>query len=184
MCSKLPLTAIIYRHIEDINLWTSSTLNNILTIGYNLYISIRCSVQTNDYLLLTDVPYIVSIYNKVYTLEYSELLTGRLFLTSNNGPYMSLQNSVTEVFSNCQLNYNNYFCLLAIRTNIVAVIKDSEQSFKIFDAHSRDLHGMPHSFGKCTLLTIEGIENLVSYLQISCLEIGVVPFEIKGVCQR
>ena len=181
-CVALSLTAIIYHHIECINLWISSTLNNILTIGNNLYISIRCSFQTNGYLLLTDVPYIVSIYNKVYTLEYSESLTARLFLTSNNGPYMSLQNSLTGVFSNCQL-YNNC-CLLTTGINTVAVIKDSEQSFKIFDAHSRDLHGMPHSFGKYTLLTIEGIENLVSYLQISCLQIGVVPFEIKGVCQR
>ena len=43
---------------------------------------------------------------------------------------------------------------------------------------------MPHSFGKCTLLTIEGIENLVSYLNISCLQIGFVPFEIKGVFVR
>ena len=162
----MSLTAIIYHHIQDMNLWTSSTLNNILTIGNNLYISIRCSVRTNDYLLLTDVPHIVSICNKVYILEYSESLTGSLFLTSNNGPYMTFQNSLTEAFSNCQLNYN--CCLLTIiGINTVAVFKDSEQSFKIFDAHSRDLHGMPHSFGKCTLLTIEGIENLVSYLQIS-----------------
>ena len=159
-CVAMSLTAIIYHHIQDMNLWTSSTFNNILTIGNNLYIYIRCSVRTNDYLLLTDVPHIVSIYNKVYILEYSESLTGSLFLTSNNGPYMTLQNSLTEVFSNCQLNYN--CCLLTIGINTVAVFKDSEQSFKIFDAHSRDLHGMPHSFGKCTLLTIEGIENLVS----------------------
>ena len=94
----MSLTAIIYHHIEDINLWTSSTLNNILTIRNNLYISIRCSFQTNDYLLLTDVPYIVSIYNKVYTLEYSESLTGRLFLASNNGPYMSAKFSDRSVF--------------------------------------------------------------------------------------
>ena len=94
------------------------------------------------------------MFNNVYTLEYSESLTGILFI--NNGPYMSQ----TEVFSNCQLNYK--CCLLMIGINTVAVIKNSEQSFKIFDAHSRDLHGMPHSFGKCTLLTIEGIENLVS----------------------
>ena len=181
-CVAMSLTAIIYHHIEDINLWTSSILNNILTIGNNLYTSIRCSVQTNDYLLLTDVPCIVSMYNNVYTLEYSESLTGSLFMTSNNGPYMSLQNSLTEVFSNCQLNYN--CCLLKIGINTVAVIKNSEQSFKIFDTHSRDLHGMPHSFRKCTLLTIEGIENLVSYLNISCLQIGFVPFEIKGVFVR
>ena len=181
-CVAMSLTAIIYQHIQDINLWTSSTLNNILTIGNNMYISIRCSVQTNDYLLLTDVPCIVSIYNKVYTLAYSESLTGNLFMTSNNGPYMSLQNALTELFSNCQLNYN--CCLLTIGINTVAVIKNSDQSFKVFDSHSRDLHGMPHSFGKCSLLTIEEIENLVSYLQISCLQIGVVPFEIKGVFVR
>ena len=95
---------------------------------------------------------------------------------------MSLQNSPTEVFSNRILNYN--CCLLMIGINAVAVIKNSEQSFKIFDAHSKDLNGMPHSFGKCALLTIEGIENLVSYLQISCLQEGVVPFEIKGVFIR
>ena len=158
-------------------MWTSSTLNNILTIGNNFYTSIRCSVQTNDYLLLTDVPCIVSIYNNVYTLEYSESLTGSLFMTSNNGPYMSLQNSLTEVFSNCQLNYN--CCLLTIGINTVAVTKNSEQSFKIFDAHSRDLYGMPHSFGKCTLLSIEEIENPLSYLKISCLQIGVVPLKLK-----
>ena len=60
---------------------------------------------------------------------------------------MSLQNSLTEVFSNCQLNYK--CCLLTIGINTFAVIKNSEQSFKIFDAHFRDLHRMSHSFGKC-----------------------------------
>ena len=71
--------------------------------------------------------------------------------------------------------------MLTIGFNTVAVYRNSQQSFKIFDSHSRDLHGMPHSFGKCTLLSIEGLENLVSYLQLSCLQTGVVPFEIKGV---
>ena len=40
---------------------------------------------------------------------------------------------------------------------------------------------MPHSLGTCNLLSIEGLENFVSYLQLSCLQTGVVPFEIKGV---
>ena len=42
---------------------------------------------------------------------------------------------------------------------------------------------MPHSFGKCALLTIEGIEK-ISYLQISFLQVGVVSFEIKGAFIR
>ena len=47
----------IYFSIQYINFWTSSTWNNIFTIANNLYryISIRYSVQRNDYLLLTDV---------------------------------------------------------------------------------------------------------------------------------
>ena len=69
-CVTMLLTAVINHHIEYINFCTS-TLNNIRTIKNNvyMYISIRCSVQTNDYLPLTDVPCILSIYNKVYTLE-------------------------------------------------------------------------------------------------------------------
>ena len=177
-CVAMSLTAIIYHQIEHISVWTSSTLNNILTIGNNLYISIRQSVRTNDLLLLTDVPCIVSLYNKVFTLQYSESLAGSLFLTLKNGPYMSLQNSLIEVFSSSGLNYN--CCLLTAGINTVAVFKISEQRFKIFDSHAKDLYGMPHPFGKCTLLSIEGLENLVSYLQMSSLETGVFPFEIKG----
>ena len=53
-CVTMSVTAaVIYHHIEDINFWTSSTLNNIFTIANNLYMYIsvvRWSVQTNDYL--------------------------------------------------------------------------------------------------------------------------------------
>lgn len=65
----MSLTAIIYHQIQDISLWTDSTLNNILVIGNNIYITIRCSVRTNDYLLLTDVPDTVSIFDKVYSIQ-------------------------------------------------------------------------------------------------------------------
>ena len=45
----MSLTAIIYHQIEHISEWTSSTLNNILTIRNNLYVSLRFSVQGNNY---------------------------------------------------------------------------------------------------------------------------------------
>ena len=121
--------------------------------------------------------YVFPCGHKLHTLQYSESLTGSVFMTSNDGPFMSLQNSLQEVFS--QQNYN--CCLLTIGINTVAIFKTSQQSFKIFYSHSRDLHGMPHSFGTCTLLSNEGLENFVSYLQLSCLQTGLVPFEIKGV---
>ena len=64
-------------------------------------------------------------------------------MTSNMGPYMSLQNSLMEVFSNSGLNYN--CCLLTVGINAVAVFENSEQSFKIFDSHPKDVYGMLHS---------------------------------------
>ena len=85
-CVAISLTAIICHQVEHISEWTSSTLNDVLTIGNNLYVSI-----------------------------------------------------------------------------------------------SKDFYGMPHSFGKCTLLSIKGLKNLVLYLQMSCSEVRVVSFEIRGV---
>ena len=35
-CVTMSLTAVIYHHIEDVNVRTSTNLNNILTIGNNL----------------------------------------------------------------------------------------------------------------------------------------------------
>ena len=176
-CVGMSLTAIIYHHLEHNSLWRSSTLNRILTIGNTLYTSIRCPVHTNDYLLLTDVPSMVSMYHKVLTLHYSDSLAGSLHLTSNHGPNMSHEDSLRDVFS----NYSCY--LLTIGIGTVAVLKNSERSFQIFDSHSKYLLGMPHSFR--TLLYIEGRKNVLSYLQISSLQTGVVPFEIEvvSVCQ-
>ena len=80
---------------------------------------------------------------------------GSWFMTSNIGPYMSLRNSLLEIFTHSQQNYS--CCLLTTGISTVAVFKNSEQSFQIFDSLSRDLYGMPDSFGKCTLVRIEGL---------------------------
>ena len=70
---------------------------------------------------------------------------------------------------------------MTIAINAVAVFRNSQHSFKNFDSHSRGLHGMPHSFGTCTLLRVEGLENLISYFQLSSLQTCTAPFKIKGV---
>ena len=110
----MSITAVVYHQIENITQWTSSTLNSIIITGNNLYSTIKCSVRNNDYLLLTDVPAVVSIHDKVYQLQYSESFTGSLFMASNNGPYLTLQNSLVEIFFNfsieLQLFFVDYWC--------------------------------------------------------------------------
>ena len=41
-----------------------------------------------DFLLLTDVPNMVLLDEKTYALTYSELLTGELCMSCNNGAYI------------------------------------------------------------------------------------------------
>ena len=67
------------------------------------------------------------------------------FMTSNNHimGHICLQNFLTEVFSNFRLN-NNFGLFDNHGIDTLAVIRISEESFNIFDAHSSDLHGIPH----------------------------------------
>ena len=114
-----------------------------------LYDCIKCSVKKD--LLLTDVPAMVSLNEKTYNLTYSgESLSGELFMTDNNGPYISLKNAFTEIFfggeTNCECS------LLTIDCNTVAVFNMLNNSYRIFDSHSRDMWGMPSFSGTCVLL--------------------------------
>jgi hypothetical protein len=61
--------------------------------------------------------------------------------------------------------------------------------FKVFDSHSRDMHGMPAAMGYSVLVSIEGIQNLINYFHNSCDYPGQNSenslFELKGVkCHR
>ena len=68
MCRNVTSIFII-TYIDDVNLWTSSTLNDILVTGNNLYSSLRYSVERNGYVLLT-VAFIVSIYVQMLQSTY------------------------------------------------------------------------------------------------------------------
>ena len=46
--------------------------------------------------------------------------------------------------------------ILTIRANTVAVLMPFPDVFKVFDSHSRDIHGMPAAMGYSVLVSIEG----------------------------
>ncbi len=72
--------------------------------------------------------------------------------------------------------------------NTVAIFMPFPDVFKIFDSHSRDLQGMPCASGYCILASVEGVQNLVQYFELtSCSQCQnvYVTFELKGVkCNR
>ena len=121
----------------------------------------------------------VSLDEKIYALTYSESLTGEMYMSNNNGPYVTLKNAFDDLFYAVEINYE--CCLLTIDCSTVAVFKNTGHCYKVFDSHSRDLYRRPHSSGTAVLLTVQGLENLVTFCQ-KCTYCGrPMPFEIKGV---
>jgi hypothetical protein len=113
--------------------------------------------------LLTDAPEMISVFDKIYHLEYSDSLAGDLFIENTNLPYYSLEHALRDLFYGSQLSYQH--CMLTINCNTIAIFKTSDVNFKIFDSHSRDSYGISHPFGKCVSISVEGIDNLIIYLQ-------------------
>ncbi len=178
-CVAMSLCAIIYKQIKSVNLWDKSSLNSILVYGNNLYGAISRSIN-KSYLLLTDVPDFVNIENQNFHVEYTDSYSGALFMEHNNNPFVTLQYALDQLF--LILNYKS--CLLTIGMNTVAIIMPFPGVFKVFDSHSRDLHGMPSVLGYCVLISVEGLENLSLYFQctVSSNQPNIaIPFELKGV---
>ena len=98
-CAAMSLTAIVYGHIASVNLWDSALLNDIMFAGNNLYSFITNSINKN-FLLLTDVhvPELVSVFDNIYYLQYSDPLGGDLFMQTTNLPYYSLENAFNNLF--------------------------------------------------------------------------------------
>ena len=179
-CVAMSLTAIVHSQIENISTWNSCSLNNMLLNGNNLYTCISNSIN-KDLLLLSDVPEMIAAYDNIYNLQYSESYAGGIFMRCSNGPYLSLKDAFRNIFLSSELNYN--YALLTIGCNTVAIFKIYDK-FKIFDSHSRDSYGIPHPFGRCILLTIENIQNLVIFFQnVSSAsdDHEDLEFEIEGV---
>ena len=68
-CVAMFLTAIVHSHLTNVNAWDFSFLNFMLRAGNSLYTCISSSIN-KDFLLLTDVPEMASVSDKIY-LQYS-----------------------------------------------------------------------------------------------------------------
>ena len=130
-------------------------------------------------MLLSDVPEMVLVDNKVYCLQYSVSFSGDVFKIFDNEPFYTLKTALNKIFSPTELDYQH--CLLTIDCNTVAICMISEGIFKIFDSHSRDLYGIPDPFGKCVLIYVENLENLSSFFKNIYPPNTTTPFEVRGV---
>ena len=164
-CVAMSLCALIYNYStgnRSIN--NTGDLIQIMNIRNELYSALsRLSSQT--YLLLTELPTMVTMLNTNYQLEFSKSYSSNLHAATlnENIPYV--------------MPYNSF--ILTIGCNTVSIYSMPNGSLKIFDSHARDLFGMAHSHGTRVLLEVNSINNLVEYLKN--LHKPDVLFELKGI---
>jgi len=153
-------------------------LDRIMMLGNELYTFLSNSCR-QTFLLLSELPEIITIDENTYELNYSESYTSTLTSvnTMDNFAYtlplkISLERLINEGFCNF---------LLTINSSTVAfnLINGSNQIFKIFDSHARDAHGMSNPLGSCVLLEVNGIEKLVEYFETVSSTNAI--FELIGV---
>lgn len=174
-CVAMSLMSLVYNHKNGIT--SSVDLVNIMNIGNELYSGLS-RLSRQSYLLLTEVPEMITVCNTNYQLQYSPSYTGAICdscAVEDFNYCMPLENSIQALL---QQNYNSFF--LTILSTTVAIYCTTDGKFKISDSHARDLFGMPHPQGKCVLLEVDTLNQLITYFQYVYQSPDVL-FEIKGV---
>ena len=171
-CVAMSLTSLIYNYRNGIT--SSMDLVNIMNIGNELYSGLS-RLSRQSYLLLTEVPEVISVFNTNYCLQYSPSYTGAICSSCAIDDFnycMPLENAIQALL---RQNYNSFF--LTILSITVAIYCTTDGKFKIFDSHARNAFGMPHPQGTCVLLEINTLNELINYFQT----VNQNPDEIKGV---
>ena len=174
-CVAMSLTSLIYNYRN--NIISSVDLINIMNIGNELYSGLsRLSRQT--FLLLTELPDVLNVFNTDYQLQYSSSYSGTINGRSIIHGLSFCMPLVDALLTLVRQNYQSF--LLTIECSTVSMYCTPGGKFKIFDSHARDAFGMPHSQGTCVLLEAQSIQDVTCYLQ-TLYENSNALFELIGV---
>ena len=141
----------------------------VLYSGNELYSGLS-SLSRKSYLLLTEVPEMIIVFNINYQLQYSPSYTGTIHGTCEVQDFnycMSFANAMQALLGQ---NYNSF--LLTILSITVGFYCNGDGKFKMFDSHGRDLYGTPHPQGTCALLEVKTCADKL---------FSNVLFQLKGV---
>ena len=158
-CVTMSLCSLIYVYRNG-SILDSTTLVNIMNLGNELY-SMVSRLCRQHYLLLTELPAMVTVEDIDYSLMFSESYTNNLHFSvlDEDIPFAMPLDTALEQLREEMFN----LFLLTIE--------------QVFDSHARDSFGMPHHFGTCVLLEFDSISNFTDYLKF--MYRTSVTFELK-----
>ena len=122
-----------------------------MNIGNQCYSSLS-RLARQAFLMQSELPTALNVFDTDYQLEYSESYSGTVHQDAAIQGYQyctSLQRAFELLRSE---NYTNF--ILTVRCIAVAIYCNSNMGFKIFDSHAKDLYGRGQPQGTCILLKV------------------------------
>ena len=172
-CLAMCLCALIYNKRQKI--CTPQDLVHIMNVGDELYSNLS-RLARQSFLLLTELPSQLTVFETNFAFEYSESYSGNVIGDCSIEGY---QYCVPFHRSFELLMVENYCAfILTIDSNAVCIFSTTDGKYKIFDSHSRDIYGRSHPQGTC-VLEAPNIDNVILYFQSLYSENS--QFELRGI---
>ena len=151
-CVPNSIMSLIYNKYKPCNLWKPTDLDKILQTGNILY----NSIGKNTTLLVSEIPRYIKLYEIIYFLKYETCALGYIFqdnITINSVKFSNLSNLFSKF---------KYFVLI-LNDSCVSIVNDNN-TFWVFDPHSRNEEGFSSSSGTSILLHFKNFINFCTYV--------------------
>ncbi|CAB4001282.1 ATP-dependent DNA helicase PIF1 [Paramuricea clavata] len=173
-CLAMCLCALIYNKRQ--NICSPQDLVNVMNIGNELYSNLSCLAR-QSFLLFTELPSQLTVFDTDYIFEYSESYSGNVIGDCSIEGYqycVPFHRSFELLLAE---NYSAF--ILTIDSNAVCIFSTTDGKYIVFDSHSRDIYGRSHPQGACVLLEAPNINNVILYFQSLYGENS--QFELRGI---
>ena len=147
----MSLCALIYKHENSIS--SSADLVSIMDTGNELF-SVLSRLYNQYFLLLTELPEMVTVLETNYHMEHSPSYIGNIHVSSTvDFLYCMPLGSALQIL----IGENYQLFLLTVQCSTVAIYCYGDGRFRIFDSHACNSSGLPHPQGTCVLLNVDDI---------------------------
>ena len=133
-CVAMSLCSLIYNNKQGIN--SANDLVSIMNIGNQLYSSLS-QLTRQSFLMQTELPTLLYVFETDYELQYSESYTGTIHQEATIEGYQyctSLDRAFQSLISK---NFTNF--VLTIGYTAVSTYCKGNVGLKIFDSHAKDI---------------------------------------------
>ena len=188
-CVTNSIMAIIYSIMLPIKYWQPENLDEILIIGDILYNKINCP---HDYLLVSDIPDIVKVFDQKYSVTRNGELFGQITSSSCDQIGQEIYYSIKSMIQENKWTTGVLCIGQAPDTSLhsrqqggsACALLVNMNNFYIFDSHSRDSNGKIAESGTSVLLHFTNINQYCSHILELCFSLNCNYYEITIINVR